>query len=179
MKTIVIGGVCRAGKSRLANHIFHNTKSTVFHGDHLINILNNNFSDSVKNNFSIVLVKLIKNMGKEFGYTRIFESCHIDPFWSIKKLNSSNYIFLFLGYPKVNVQQKLQEIRDYGKKNSYCWSNQQDDNSMIAWIKHFSKISQEHQEKCQVVNIPYFDTSENFLKVWNQAYDYVMQNLVN
>ena len=31
----------------------------------------------------------------------------------------------------------------------------------------------------QLVNIPYFDTSENFLKTWNEAYDYVRQNLVN
>ncbi|WP_414621973.1 hypothetical protein [Calothrix sp. CCY 0018] len=34
MKTVVIGGVCRTGKSRLANKVFNNTKATVFHGDH-------------------------------------------------------------------------------------------------------------------------------------------------
>ncbi len=177
MKTVVVGGVCRAGKSRLANKVFQNTKATVFHADHLMNILYNNFPDSVKDKFPKVLIKLIRNMGKEFNYTRIFESCHVDPIIVKSKLNSPNYIFLFLGYPQVNIDKKLQELREYGAKHSECWTNQHDDESLILHIKHFAKISQEHQLKCQQVAIPYFDTSDNFNYVWNQAYDRVMRNL--
>jgi 2-phosphoglycerate kinase len=128
VKTVVIGGVCRTGKSRLANKVFQNTKATVFHGDHLMNILYNNFPDSVKDNFPKVLIKLIRNMGKEFNYTRIFESCH-------------------------------------------------DDESLISHIKNYAELSREHQLKCQQAEIPYFDTSDNFNYVWNQAYDYVIQKL--
>jgi 2-phosphoglycerate kinase len=39
MKIIIIVGVCRTGKSRLANMIFSNTKSTVLHADTLTNFL--------------------------------------------------------------------------------------------------------------------------------------------
>ncbi|GEM_PF-4461065 len=177
MKTVVIGGVCRTGKSRLANKIFQNTKSTVFHADHLMNILYNNFPDSVKDKFPKVLIKLIRNMGKEFNYTRIFESCHVDPIVVKSKLNYPNYIFLFLGYPKVNINKKLQQLREYGANHSECWTNQHDDRSLILHIQHFAEISQEHQLKCQQVAIPYFDTSDNFNDVWDEAYDYVMQKL--
>ena len=107
MKTVVIGGVCRSGKSILASKIFHSTKATVFHADHLMNILYNNFPGSVKNRFPKVLIKLIRNMGKEFNYTRIFESSHIDPIVAKNKLNYPDYIVLFLGYPKVNIEKKL------------------------------------------------------------------------
>lgn len=177
MKTVVIGGVCRTGKSRLANKVFQNTKATVFHGDHLMNILYNNFPDSVKDKFPKVLIKLIRNMGKEFNYTRIFESCHIDPIVAKSKLNYPSYIFLFLGYPQVNVEKKLQELREYGAKHPECWTNQHDDESLILHINNYAELSREHQFKCQQVEIPYFDTSDNFNYVWNQAYDYVIQKL--
>ena len=177
MKTVVIGGVCRTGKSRLGNKVFQNTKATVFHADHLMNILYNNFPDSVKDECPKVLVKLIRNMGKEFNYTRIFESCHVDPMIIKSKLNSPNYIFVFLGYPQVNVDKKLQKLREYGAKHPECWTNQHDDESLIVYIKHFAEISREQQLKCQQAEIPYFDTSDNFNDVWNQAYDYVMLKL--
>lgn len=90
MKTIIIGGVCRTGKSRLANMIFMNTKSTVFHADTLTNSLKNNFPQTFRVNFQldgivktdpseIILKKVIRNMGKEFDYLRIFESSAITP----------------------------------------------------------------------------------------------------
>ncbi|MGB6301210.1 MAG: hypothetical protein WBF90_34225 [Rivularia sp. (in: cyanobacteria)] len=177
MKTVVIGGVCRTGKSSLANKIFQNTKATVFHGDHLMNILYNGFPDSVKYKFPKVLIKLIRNMGKEFNYTRIFESCHVNPILAKTKLNYPSYIFLFLGYPRVNLEKKLQELREYGANHPECWTNQHDDESLISHIKEYAQLSRKHQLKCQQAEIPYFDTSDNFNYVWNQAYDYVMDKL--
>ncbi|AFY54713.1 hypothetical protein Riv7116_2187 [Rivularia sp. PCC 7116] len=177
MKTVVIGGVCRTGKSRLANKVFQNTKSTVFHGDHLMNILYNNFTGLDKNQFPKVLIKLIRNMGKEFRYTRIFESCHVDPIIAKSKLNCPSYIFLFLGYPQVNIDRKIRELREYAAKNPECWTHQHEDDSLISHIKEYALLSREQQIKCQQANIPYFDTSDNFNYVWNQAYDYVMQKL--
>ncbi|MEO1428851.1 MAG: hypothetical protein AAFV71_07270 [Cyanobacteria bacterium J06633_8] len=120
MKTIVIGGVCRAGKSRLANRVFQDTKSTVFHTDNLMNILYNHFSCLDPNEFPEVLIKLIINMGKEFKYTRIFESCHVDPIIAKSKLNYSSYIFLFLGYPQVKIDKKIRDLREYAAKHREC-----------------------------------------------------------
>ena len=171
MKTVVIGGVCRTGKSRLANKVFQNTKATGFHGDHLMNILYNGFPDSVKDKFPKVLIKLIRNMGKEFKYTRIFESCDVDPILAKTKLNYPSYIFLFLGYPQVRVDKKIQELREYGAKHSECWTNQHDDESLILHLKNYAELSREQQLKCQQVGIRFFDTSDNFSDDWIQAYD--------
>lgn len=179
MKTVVIGGVCRTGKSSLASKVFHNTKATVFHADHLMNILYNNFPESVQDGFPKVLIKLIRNMGKEFNYTRIFESSHIDPIIAKNKLNYPDYIFLFLGYPKVNIYKKLRELREYAANHPHCWTHKHPDESLISHIKHFTEISQQHHNKCDLVGIPYFDTSENFLEAWEEAYDYIMKNLVD
>jgi len=48
MKTVIISGVCRTGKSSLANKLFQSTKSTVFHADTLKNTLKNNFPEVFK-----------------------------------------------------------------------------------------------------------------------------------
>lgn len=173
--TIIIGGVSRTGKSRLAEKIFLNTKATVFHGDHMINALQNSFSE--KKLISKVLVKVIRNMGNEFNYTRIFESCHINPVWAEKRLNYPDYIFLFLGYPRVNVAKKLYELRLYGASHPLCWTNQHNDESLIKWIEYFVNISRKQEQQCFQLGLPYFDTSEDFLTTWNKAYNYVMNKL--
>ncbi len=115
MKTVAIGGVCRTGKSRLANKVFQNTKATVFHADYLMNLLNNNFPDSVKDRFPKVLIKLIRNMGKEFNYTRVFESCHVDPVILKSKLNNPNYIFI---KSLKNYENMVQSILNVGLINT-------------------------------------------------------------
>jgi uridine kinase len=53
MKIIIIVGVCRTGKSRLANMIFSNTKSTVLHADTLTNFLKNNLPDKFRVDFQL------------------------------------------------------------------------------------------------------------------------------
>ena len=116
-------------------------------------------------------------MGKELNYTRIFESCHVDPIIFKSKLNYPNYIFLFLGYPQVYIENKIRELREYGANHPECWTNQHGDESLILHIKNYAELSREHQLKCEEVEIPYFDTSDNFDDVWNQAYDYVMYKL--
>ena len=122
MKTVIIGGVCRSGKSRLANMIFTNTKSTIIHADCLTNFLKNNVPEKFSIDFQldgvfrldpseIIIKKLIRNMGKEFNYLKIVESSVIAPATVDRHFKSDRYISLFLGYPHIDVMQKLNQIR--------------------------------------------------------------------
>ena len=46
MATVIIGGVSRAGKSRLANLVFQQTRCTVVHLDSFSNAIRNNYPTS-------------------------------------------------------------------------------------------------------------------------------------
>jgi hypothetical protein len=188
MKTVIIAGVPRTGKSRLANRLYESTKSTVFHADSLTNCLKNNYPQVFQMNWQLnglpqddptekVLVKLIRNMGKEFNYIRIFDTSVLTTKTAAKHLFSPNHIILFLGYPNVEPTQKLQQIRDFAQLDPNCWSNQYSDEQMLQFLHHFKLVSQQIQDDCLCYNLPFFDTSFDVPTVLNQAFLHVINHL--
>lgn len=188
MKTLIIGGVCRTGKSRLANIIFANTKSTVLHADTLTNFLKNNVPEKFRVDFQldgilkpdpseIILKKVIRHMGKEFDYLRIFESSVITPMTVNQHFRDDRYISLFLGYPRVDLTRKPHEVRWAAIDNSYCWSHKFSDQEMLGYIEHFKKLSAEIQHTCQQFVLPFVDTSEDWSEAIQGAYNFAIQQL--
>ncbi len=114
-------------------------------------------------------------MGKEFNYTRIFETSALNPLTAYQAFNTEHFIILYIGYPTVETQKKLQQIRDYANKDPHCWSHQFDDNTMLRHIEHFKSVSRYIESKCKETGITFYDTSSNFLRVFNQAYSDIME----
>ncbi|MBE7386118.1 MAG: hypothetical protein F6J95_032610 [Leptolyngbya sp. SIO1E4] len=188
MKNVIIGGVCRAGKSRLANMIFTHTKSTIIHADTLTNFLKNNVPERFSVNFQldgilkpdpseIIIKKLIRNMGKEFDYLKIVESSVITPATVNQHFRGEEYISLFLGYPRVDIPQKLNEIRQAAIDDRYCWSHQYSDQEMLSYIKHFKQLSIEIERDCKQVSLQFIDVSENWSNAIQTAYDSIIFQL--
>lgn len=188
MSTIIIGGVCRAGKSRLANMIFTNTKSTIIHADTLTNFLKNNVPERFSVDFQldgvlrsdpseIIIKKLIRNMGKEFDYLKIIESSVISPATVNQHFQGEQYISLFLGYPHVDVSQKLNEIRQAAIDDRYCWSHQYSDQEMMQYVEHFKQLSIEIEHNCKQVALQFVDVSRNWAHAIQTAYDSIMFRL--
>lgn len=177
-----------AGKSRLANMIFNNTKSTIIHADSLTNFLKNNVSERFTFDFQldgvlkpdpseIIIKKLIRHMGKEFDYLKIVESSVIVPTTVDQHFRGEQYISLFLGYPRVDVLQKLEVIRQAAIDDCYCWSHQYSDQEMLRYIEHFKRLSVEIERTCQQLNLQFVDTSENWSKAIQTAYDSIVCQL--
>jgi hypothetical protein len=188
MKTVIIGGVCRAGKSRLANMIFNNTKSTIIHADSLTNFLKNNVPERFVVDFQldgilkpdpseIIIKKLIRHMGKEFDYLKIVESSVIAPATVDRHFRGDQYISLFLGYPRVDVSQKLETIRQAAIDDGYCWSHQYSDREVLRYIQHFKQLSVELERTCQQLNLQFVDASENWAATIQTAYDSIICQL--
>lgn len=189
MKTVIIGGVCRTGKSRLANKIFANTKSTIIHADSLTNFLKNHVPEKFSIDFQldgrlkpdpseIVIKKLIRNMGKEFDYLKIIESSVITPATVARHFQGDRYISLFLGYPRVDVSQKLNEIRQAAVEDRYCWSHQYSDREMLRYIEHFKQLSIEIELTCQQFEIQFVDTSKHWSNAIQTACDRITRQLL-
>lgn len=188
MKTVIIGGVCRAGKSRLANLIFENTKSTVIHADTLTNCFKNHLPEKFKVDFQldgalkldpseIIVKKAIRHMGKEFDYLKIVESSVISPTTVNKHFRGDRYISLFLGYPRIDTAQKLAEIRQAAVNDPYCWSHQYSDREMLDYVEHFKQLSIAIKDICQQCDLPFVDTSEDWLAAIQTAYNLVINRL--
>lgn len=71
------------------------------------------------------------------------------------------YISLFLGYPRIDVLQKLNEIRQAAIDDRCCWSHQYSDQEMMRYIKHFKQLSIEIEHNCKQVALQFIDVSEN------------------
>ncbi|MGJ3247134.1 MAG: hypothetical protein ACFE0I_13820 [Elainellaceae cyanobacterium] len=188
MKTVIICGVCRAGKSRLANMVFNNTKSTIIHADSLTNFLKNNIPERFAVDFQlngilkpdpseIIIKKLIRHMGKEFDYLKIVESSVIAPATVNQHFRGDQYISLFLGYPCVDVLQKLETIRQAAIDDPYCWSHQYSDLEMLRYIEHFKQLSVDIERTCEQLGLQFTDTSENWSEAIQTAYDFIVCQL--
>ena len=190
-KTVIIGGVPRAGKSRLANGLFHRTRATVVHLDTFSNALKGNHPEAFPADSTLdgqlradpaetVLVKVIRNMGKEFGYLRLFDSSALTPDAVHGRLRGPAYVALFLGYPRVGPASKVRAIREAAVEDPHCWSHGVADNEeLLAYVEHFRRVSTQVEARCEAFGIPFFDTGADWTAAVQRAQDFVLSRLSN
>ena len=183
MKTVIIGGVSRAGKSQLANKLWQQTKATVFHADHLTTILSNNFSEQFSLNTEdpqyesakLVVVKMVRNMGKEFDYLRIFDTSVLTPRKAVTKLNPKDqYIKLYVGYPTIDPLEKVAQIRDFARNYPHCWSHGLSDEKVLRFVKEFIRRSQVIQQECDEYGVRFIDISTAIRSQLENALRYLL-----
>ena len=123
------------------------------------------------------LIRVIKNVGHEFDYVRVFESTFISSPELSKRLNNQEYIILFMGYPHITVEQKLNQLRRYGESNPQCWTNQVSDRKLIEHISHFIEVSIKQKHDCNQNGIMFIDISSNFEAEFTKAKEHVLNNI--
>jgi hypothetical protein len=78
----------------------------------------------------------------------------------------------FLGYTTIAPDQKLSEIRVHaGHPND--WPQEYSDDALLAVIKREISFSQYLQAECALHQLPYFDTSDQFLPTLDAVVAYV------
>ena len=80
----------------------------------------------------------------------------------------------FLGYATIEPEQKLKEIRQYGGYPN-DWAVEYSDADLLKIIKREIEFSQYLQDECAKHNLPYFDTSDNFLATAEQIIRYISE----
>ena len=184
MNTVIIGGVCRAGKSRLAHLIFQQTRCTVVHLDSFTHAVRNNYPISQRTSsqeeafqyyWETVLVKVIRNMGKEFNYLRVYESSLISPKLIAHRLWQLKPITVFLGYPNTHPERKLNEIRTAALDDPYCWSHGMEDIKLLEVVREYIVLSQAIQKDCVRYGFPFFDISAD----WDNQIQLALTSILN
>jgi len=186
MRTVVIGGASRSGKSTLANAIYQATKCRVIHIDHICGCLRKAHPDRFPevdgfdaqcNEYREIIVRFIMKAGNEFDYVSVFESSYVDPETVARRLGEDEYVSLFLGYPRVDPEVKLRDMRTYGAQHPRCWTNSFPDDFLREQIGFCTELSVKHESDCSRLGLPFFDVSEAFVDAHNEARDYVLRKL--
>ena len=80
-----------------------------------------------------------------------------------------------MGYPNINKTQKLGLVRKY---DINTWTSHKSDKEMLNNIELGIKYSIEAKRQCEILDIPFFDTSYDFCTTVNNAYDYIRRNII-
>jgi hypothetical protein len=188
MKTVVIGGASRSGKSLLAHAIYQATRCTVVHLDHICGAVRKAHPDkfikrppldhpALLADYQAIIVRFLKNMGSEFDYVRVYESAFLDPDVVARELSGEGYISLFLGYPRVEPVRKFAELRAYGHTHPRDWTCSFPDEFLRDHVCYYTQFSAGQEELCGRLGIPFFDTSADFRGVLDAAKAHVLHRL--
>lgn len=178
MKNVVILGVARAGKTTLSRMIVNKYKNyQVINGDCVRTSFQNIFPQLEINRFggkgmdkdfslfcSELLSREIKQNKKYFNY--IFESCDITPENATKYFNLDNTNIIFLGYPKLSVEEIIYNYKNYAEEDDYMLKKTEEEirNRAELWLQK----SKEYQKRCEQYNIKYIDVSYNRNDLFNE-----------
>lgn len=179
MKNIAIFGSSRSGKSTLSRMI--SKKYPNYHiivGDDIRgafqevlpdNNINSKGGEGMKEDFPAFLAsyfyKSIKRNKGEFNY--IVETCDITPAKAKELFNREDTILLFIGTPKLTVEEHLNEIRKYETEKD--WTYGRSEELMLKHCKLWIDISKKYEKECEQLNIWYVDTSVNRDEILNKT----------
>ena len=183
MKHIIIAGASRSGKTTLAlkfkkEGFVHYKMDTIKRG------LDNNFYDgriSLWSDASPKFANLIERIIDEAKTDIILDeewyvidTCHLYP-KDIAKIDLTNTLVVFLGYPNKTVYEKLKDIREYDPFNQ--WTRKKSDEVLINNSALDIEYSICAKLECEKVNIPFFDTGTNFNEAIEEAYKYLKSHM--
>lgn len=179
MKNIAIFGSSRSGKSTLSRMIAK--KHPNYHiivGDDIRwafqevlpdNHINSRGGEGMKEDFPAFLAsyfyKGIKRHEGEFNY--IVETCDMTPAKANELFNKENTILLFIGTPKLTLEEHLNEIKKYQTEKD--WTYNRTDEQLLKHCNFWIERTKIQEQECKQLKIWYVDTSINREKVLEET----------
>lgn len=82
----------------------------------------------------------------------------------------------FVGFTKISISKKVKEVRKYSQGKG-DWLTQESDAYVKDHIGNMIVYSKRIKNSCGLYQMPYFDTSENFMDVLEQAEHYLLEEI--
>jgi hypothetical protein len=189
MKSVIIGGVSRSGKSILSRKLSESLKLNVLPVDALVVSLTAGFPQlginwnehrQSKERIAPFLRVLICKLAFRSGFSYAFEGDHLTP--DLLHDLGPDYPILqgcvpvFLGSQAANQGQKLRALREYSKTN-LCYTKHMSDEQVSGLISDLAGESKRLEARCKELGFPYFDTSTDFHAAIDAACVYVSKQV--
>lgn len=175
MKNIFVGGVSKSGKSTFSNKI----KNVCYNHiplDYFVSSFKRNFPDTnitsnvvvsktSSKNLSLFLsrvIEIIDSTDEKF----IIDSAHILPEDINVYLDRDKWDIYYLGYPNINKESKVKDIRKYETKED--WTYKKSDEELLDIFDKLILLSKDEQKMCKKLGINYLDVSKNVMEALNE-----------
>jgi adenylate kinase family enzyme len=193
MKNIILLGCPRSGKSTFARMLKKEYPIyNYIEDDNFVSALINIFKNSTGNievkgkkiNFRLNIPTNIYSQLGTMVYDNIlkyssdlkyiYDSMSLEPIDIIKYQNSDNLILIF-GYPRLSLQEAINNIRKYDTETD--WTRLETNQSLETIFDTYIKDSKRNRTFCKKHNIKFVDTSYNREKVLNELLIWVKKNI--
>lgn len=177
----IVAGVSRSGKTTVAKRLClaHNVSYWPF--DAVISTLEKLYPETgirhLDDNvgFSSKLADFIAEFAKHLAYEEVdgvIDLYQLFPVDYQRVLGGSDIPIVYLGYPGLSAEEKLQDIKAHQRKID--WTNDVADSDMLVILGQFIAESRIMAEQCKSTNIPFFDTGAAFDENIEMAIRYLM-----
>lgn len=170
MKHIIIAGASRSGKTTLS--LLIRKKGFVHYKmDSIKRGLDYNFyegkitewrdaSPKIAHLISTIVNECQTDIIKNLEWY-VIDTCHLYP-RDIVKQNLEDTIIIFLGYPNLTIEEKMNQIRTYDPMSG--WTHEVSDEQLKINIQRDIDFSKEVEKECKEYGIRFFDTGTNYQK---------------
>ncbi len=184
MKSIIIAGVSRAGKSTLAKRIARNYQMTYIPFDCIVSTLENLYpqieiahrdeNTEMSKNIAVFIKEFIKHLEYEdINYVLDLYQVFPDDLMGTDCMDT--HVVAYIGYPTLSTTEKLKHVRKHARDKD--WTKRVCDKEMEEILSMFIAESRLMQKQCAKNNIAFFDTGIGFENVLYDAYNYITQNM--
>ena len=173
MKNLLIAGVAKSGKSTICEKLCEEKIYNHIPFDYITASMKRNYpewgvkSDVIINDTSKILCTLFKTITDIINDTDekfIIDCAHIYPHDIVNKLDLNKWKIIFVGYPNIDVDEKVKNIRKYDING---WTTKKSNDELKAIINKLKDISNIIKQECDKYNFTFIDTSNNFEYVIN------------
>lgn len=173
MKNLLIAGVAKSGKSTICEKLCEEKGYNHIPFDYITASMKRNYpewgvkSDVIINDTSKILCTLFKTITDIINDTDekfIIDCAHIYPHDIVNKLDLNKWKIIFVGYPNIDVDEKVKNIRKYDING---WTTKKSDDELKVIINKLKDISNIIKQECDKYNFTFIDTSNNFEYVIN------------
>lgn len=166
-KSVFIGGVSRSGKSTLAAMVRQNNPQlSALSGDSFVSTFQRIYPELgishqqehgiTCKNLDAFLFMFLEKLNKNENIPFVFDTFHVMPDQIARRGLQHIYKVVFLGYPDMTAEQKLQEIRQFDAQDS--WTQEIDDTTLLEWVGEFIAHSKQMKAQCEEHAITFIDT---------------------
>ncbi|NML17484.1 AAA family ATPase [Azohydromonas caseinilytica] len=162
---ILIGGAMRSGKTQVAESLAKRLGFSYLSSDSLVLTLRDCFPeialggqgksyDELCDAFLPVLEKLFFYLGKNSSMNYVVDGHFIRP-RDIQKFGLSCKAF-FLGFPGIDPEMRLSQLRAYGK-TAECYTNNMEDADLLERVNRWVEYSKSLRKECLEYEVPFLD----------------------
>lgn len=181
MKNVYIGGVPRAGKSTLAQMLYHKLNYSVFELDTVVHSFTKIFpelgisekkKEDLDKNFAPFAYEMLKCCDKDRKYGNIkvvINGFQLSPNTISKFSKVEDMIVIFLGMSDVTKEELLANIKSTQEEGD--WTLKYTDEQMLKTCQKLIDRSINIKKQCEQYGFMYYDTSTDREKTLNEIVD--------